>query len=307
MGEALGVVVLQGSAAPGVKTSLGAGGAEFNFAVAIARLGFKVEWIGLLGDDLVGDLIRSVARDEGVSLDHACTVSGGQTGLYVRELHRSGDRRLAYYRGESVARKFEPTLWPLDWKTVPGWLHVTGITAALGDGPRALLFRAIDWANSVGVPVSFDPNYRSALWAPDEARPHLRRLSERADHLLMSEDDAELLTGTAEPEDVLEAFTMPKLRAVVLKRGEKGILARVGGNIRCLSASPTQKVVDTVGAGDAFDAGYVAVLVTGGTSEDALRMGLHLGARATEGIDDQCYPRRADLPQALRSLIGGLT
>ena len=255
------------------------GGAEVNFAVCLARLGRTVAWYGMLGDDPAGRMVLRALREAGVEASAVTVAAGEQTGIYLRDWQPDGERRPRYYRAGSAARLLAPASLPAD--LAPGrWLHLTGITAALGDGPRAMLHELVDRARRIDAGVSFDPNYRPALWAPHEAAPHLGELAARCNVLLMSEDDSHLLFGGDE-RGALEAARELGPATVVLKRGRRGALALHGATF-AQTAAVEARAVDPVGAGDAFDAGFVAALLDGAPLDAALAAGARLGALATE-------------------------
>ncbi|HEU4976281.1 MAG TPA: sugar kinase [Baekduia sp.] len=256
------------------------GGAEVNFAICLSQLGVDVAWHGHLGDDPAGRKVLRALTDAEVSTALVRSWPDERTGLYLRDWRPDGVRRPSYYRARSAARHLHPRHWPAD-ATATRWLHLTGITAALGDGPRALLEHLLEWARASGLRISFDPNYRPALWSAAEAAPVLRALAAQADVVLLSEEDAELLFGDLAPEATLEAALGLGPGIAVLKRGARGALAAADGVVHHVAPAPAQ-AVDPVGAGDAFDAGLVAALLERRPLEEALRLGALLGARATE-------------------------
>jgi 2-dehydro-3-deoxygluconokinase len=273
------------------------GGAELNFAVGLARLGQDVAWIGALGNDPFGGVVRSTLTAEGIDDRFVAIVDGGRTALYLREWLPDGQRRLVYYRQGSVASELTPALWP---DVAPAWVHVTGITPALGDGPASLVEHAVSWAHERGIPVSLDPNFRPALWSAAAARDRLLPLAERSSVVLLSDEDAEMMFGSRVPDRVLECVLELGARVAVLKRGDRGVIARKRdrGPLSTLAAAGT--ALDPVGAGDGFDAGFVVAMLATGDLEFALELGAYVGARAVEAVGEHCYPSRSELPEGLR-------
>jgi 2-dehydro-3-deoxygluconokinase len=270
------------------------GGAEVNFAVCLAALGERVAWYGMLGDDPAGRMVLRELRQAGVEVAAVTVAAGERTGIYLRDWQPDGERRPSYYRAGSAARLLAADRLPAD--LAPGrWLHLTGITAALGDGPRALLHELIDRARRVDARVSFDPNHRPALWPAQDAAAHLRELASRCDVLLMSEEDSWLLFGTDE-HAALEAARELGPSTVVLKRGRRGTLALHGAAVAEIEAIQAH-AVDPVGAGDAFNAAFVAAVLNGAPLETALAAGARLGAHATEHCGE--HPQRSTIPHAL--------
>lgn len=281
-GEALLAVLPQDpvSFEDGTSFSTHVGGAELNFAVCLAGLGVDVAWHGHLGRDGAGRKVLRTLEQAGVSTELVATWPHERTGLYLRDWQPDGRRRPVYYRAGSAARRLRPSCWPGS-AAATRWLHITGITAALGDGPRALLEHLVGWAHARGLTISLDPNFRPALWAAHEAAPVLLQFACASDVLLLSEEDADLMFGDVDAQTVLDQATRLGPEIVVLKRGGRGALAAADGVVHAISPEPAH-AVDPVGAGDAFDAGLVAALLRGHPLDRALRTGARLGALATQ-------------------------
>jgi 2-dehydro-3-deoxygluconokinase len=277
------------------------GGAEVNFAVGVRRLGAPAAWIGWVGDDSLGRLVRTSLEREGVETRWVGIDGERPTGLYLREWLEDGTRRPYYYRRGSAAERLDAVRWPASELDGADWLHVTGITAALGPAQSRAVDAAVDWATERGIPVSLDPNYRPTLWSVDEARPRLEALARRCQVLLASTEDAELLFGTTDPDVVIERARALGIETVVLKLGAEGAVAWSGDEQVFDPAAAVDAVIDPVGAGDGFDAGFVAALRATGDLRLALRLGNHVGARAVEALAEHAYPRADELPEALRA------
>ena len=152
-------------------------------------------------------------------------------------------------------------------------LHLTGITPALGPGPLRAVERAIEIATASGTLVSFDVNYRSTLWSADEAGPVLARLAGSADVLFRRirrrPHCCSVSTVPSGPQTFDDgehlARGLAKLgpATVVVKLGALGSLALSGDDVHQAPTRPVT-VVDAVGAGDAFVAGYLSEHVAGG-------------------------------------------
>jgi 2-dehydro-3-deoxygluconokinase len=182
-------------------------------------------------------------------------------------------------------------------------LHVTGITVALSSSAEEALHEIIDRAVALGASISIDPNYRSALW-PDgqRAREALTRLARRADLLLLSEEDALVLFETADPVAIFSAASDCGVSDVVFKRGARGAIVRHGGQMLEVAPEIATRDVDPVGAGDAFDAGFLAAIMRGLSPQIAGRCGAWCGARAVEQVgENDGYPTLAELPADLRA------
>jgi 2-dehydro-3-deoxygluconokinase len=294
-GETMGLVVqgAPGSLRNGEPMTFGMGGSESNVAIGVRRLGLPATWIGRVGADPPGDLILRELRAEQV---HALAATDpSATGLMVRWRPSGAHGRVTYYRRHSAGSHLAADDIPAEIVRGASVLHVTGITLALGPGPADAIAHAVDVARDAGVTVSFDLNYRSALWSPGEAAPALEAAVRRADIVFAGELEAEIITATADPLQAalaLEEMIPTHPCQVIIKRGAEGCLARIDG-VTIEQPAPAVTVVDTVGAGDACVAGYLAELMSGAEPAVRLRTAVAAGAFAVtvsgdwEGMPDR--------------------
>ncbi|MGH3734124.1 MAG: PfkB family carbohydrate kinase [Micromonosporaceae bacterium] len=177
-----------------------------------------------------------------------------------------------------------------------GVLHVTGITLTLGAAPADALRHAVAVARRAGVTVSLDVNYRAALWPQDRAAGVLRELLGQVDVVFAGVAEAELLAGGDHTVEQLAAqISGHGPRQVVVTRGAAGAYALADGTAYQTPAVPVA-VVDPVGAGDAFVAGYLAELIAGGTPRRRLATASTVAAFVVSTAGDwEGLPRRAEL------------
>ena len=292
-----------GRPGPGAALPLGIGGAESNVAIGLARLDVDCTWVSRVGDDALGRFLTREIRAEGVRV-LATRDPVAPTGLMLKE-HRNGRPwRVRYYRGGSAASRFSAADVDAvaDEIAAAEVLHLTGITAALGPGPLAAMERATELARAAGTLVSFDVNHRATLWPADEAAPVLARLTASADLVFAGPEEIALVLGRAPATATVQgAEVLARELAergpstVVVKLGALGALALSGGQVHSAPALPVT-VVDAVGAGDAFVAGYLSELVAGRPVPDRLRTGNACGG-AVCGVpgDWEGLPTRAEL------------
>ncbi|MFI5936402.1 sugar kinase [Actinoplanes sp. NPDC051494] len=269
--------------------TLGIGGAESNVAIGVARLGGEATWIGRLGPDATGDLIAHRLHAEGV---RAVVIRDASfTGLMVKHRRTAGLLHVDYHRAGSAGSRLVPSDIPGETVRAAGILHVTGITPALGDTARAAVFQAVETARAAGVAVSVDVNYRAKLWSRFDAAPVLRDLVTRADIVFAGPDEAALIAD-GPPAEALAALGPAE---VVVKDGPRGCEALIDGKRHRREALPVP-VVDSVGAGDAFVAGYLADRLAGAEPQDRLATAIAAGAFAvTVPGDCEGLPTRAEL------------
>ena len=255
-------------------------GAESNTAIGLARLGHRAGWVSRVGADEFGACVRAAIRGEGVDVSAVVEDAEAPTGVFFKERRRAGQTQVTYYRASSAASRLTPDDLAPNYLAQARYLHLTGITPALSASCRQATRHALDIAEEAGVPVSFDPNVRLKLWPEEEARRVLGAMLPRMRVVLAGKDEAALLTGEADPEAAARAIAALGPSQVVVKLGAQGALAFEDG---CLVHEPAVEVDahETVGAGDAFNAGFLSGQLRGWDLERSLRLGNLLGARAT--------------------------
>jgi 2-dehydro-3-deoxygluconokinase len=273
------------------------GGAESNVAIGVTRLGQNARWIGRVGDDGVGRRVLRELRAESVELA-AVVDPDARTGLMLKETPTAGSTRVSYYRSGSAGSRLRPEDLDLDAIRTAGVLHVTGITLALSDSAAAAVHSAVDAAAAAGVPVSFDVNHRAALWVGRDAGAAYREVAERATIVFAGDDEASMLVGAGTPGELATRLADLGPVQTVVKLGERGCVARIDGVDYAADAIPITPL-DTVGAGDAFVAGYLTALLDDRSPAERLDLAVRCGAFACLGPGDwESLPRRADLDAA---------
>lgn len=246
------------------------GGAESNVAIGLARLGVSVGWFGALGNDPFGKLILKALRGEGVDVSRARLDDGAPTGMMFRE-HIAGRLAVHYFRKHSAASRMQADQLDEDYIRGAKLLHITGITAALSENCRQTLRRAVAVAKEAGVRISFDPNLRLKLWSIEEARETLLPIAADADFFLPGWDELKLLYNTDDFEEIKDHLS--RLKAVTVIKGKDD--TTVVWNNGAEEAVPfyrAEQVVDTVGAGDGFCAGFLAGIMKGMSPVEAVKL-----------------------------------
>jgi 2-dehydro-3-deoxygluconokinase len=308
---ALGEVMLRLAAPPPQRlaqaTSLDVqiGGTEANVAAACARLGLSTAWISALpADHAWGDRTVRELTAHGVDCSGVVLRPGARMGLYFLE-YGAAPRpvRVLYDRRDSALSRLVPG--DVDWGLVrrARMIHVTGVTAALGPNLRDVLRRAVDEAAAAGVRVSFDVNFRSRLWSPKEAREFLDEILARVDYLFIGADDAATLYDlTGAPDATLATLhTFAPRATIALTLGEEGSAVLGGSTIVRPSRRYTVTVVDRVGAGDAYAAGFLWATLSGRSIADAVDAGTALAALKCTIWGDVPVVTRAELDELLAS------
>jgi len=291
-------------------------GAEANVAVGLARLGHTAAYIGRVGSDGFGEAIRRRLRGEGVDTTHLATDPDATTGLLFRERRILGPAQVVYARRDSAGARL--AVADVDRAADAGalagarWLHLTGITPALSADAHAAIERAIELARAAGLTVSLDVNLRRRLWTDEAADPVLRAIAGRVDVLLGSPDELAVVTGLSPsdaPADLGRAALALGPGLAIATLGTDGALAvdrDAPDRPVARRAVALSTVLDPVGAGDAFCAGFIAARLDGAALTDALDAGNACGAAAAAAVGDQTgLPDRAELEAILRAAVHG--
>lgn len=266
----IGECMLELAAAAG-QWRLGAGGDSFNTALYLTRLGHPATYLTALGDDPFSAEMRAAWRDEGIVDDLVLTVPGRLPGLYAIRTDGAGERSFFYWRDRSAARAL------FDAKGIDAalaeagrarLLYLSGITLSLfDDAGRARLISLCAAVRANGGDVAFDPNYRPKGWPGAEAaRSAIAAIAPKVTIALPTLDDEQRLY----PGDGLEAvFRRWSAAELVVKIGAEGAAIR-DGDFRTIKPAAQIAARDTTGAGDAFNAGYLACRLRGLARDEAV-------------------------------------
>jgi 2-dehydro-3-deoxygluconokinase len=255
------------------------GGAELNVAIGCARLGLKTGWISRLGNDEFGRYILHFIRGEGIDVSEVKLVDGYPTSLNFKEILEDGSGRTFYYRANSPTTTLTAEALNEEYIQKAKLLHITGVFLAIDKEKNAeVLKRAVSIAKKSGMLISLDPNIRLKLWSKEEAKEALTSFLPYVDILLTGEEEAELLFGVRNPKEIIERCKSYGISYIAIKKGEKGSVGYYDGQY--IEAPPVKprKVVDTVGAGDGFDAGFIYGALKGWKLERILQFANTIGS-----------------------------
>lgn len=272
----LGEVMLELSIDPQDQAHLGIAGDTYNTAVYMARRpGLSVSYVTALGSDGFSNRIRAHMATHDIVADRVVTHPTRKPGLYAIETDDAGERSFTYWRSQSAARTLGEDSAPAFSDLLAGLSHLyfSGISLAiLSPLGRDRLFAALAAFRGAGGRVAFDSNYRPHLWeSPDVARSQTERAWRNCDIGLPSIDDEMTLFGDADESAVLERLANYGLRQGALKRAAAGPVGLDGTHLANVPSART--VVDTTAAGDSFNAAFLACLVAGGTTAEAMTAG----------------------------------
>lgn len=252
-------------------------GAELNVCAAAASLGLATGFASRVGADPFGQRVLAAARRLAVDASLVTIDDQHPTGVFFKDVHPDGRRRVYYYRTASAAAAMDRDDADRLVAARPRLVVVSGITAALSPDTFAAVRHLTDTAHTAGIRVALDPNLRPALGDPHTQAKALLGLLPRVDVLLLGTDEAGPLLGTDSPADVFAAAQRAGVAETVLKAGADGAYVQTEGKLVHL---PTfaRTVVDPVGAGDAFAGGYLAARMNGLTPWRSAWLGSKLAA-----------------------------
>jgi len=272
---------------------LRAAGAESNVAGMLTRLGLRAAWASRLGADPLGDLVLAGVGEHGVDVSRVVRDPQRPTGVYFKDPSPAGTR-VYYYRTGSAASGLAPSDLEGWVSARPAIVHVSAITAAISDSGAALLDRIVVGRAFGPALVSFDVNLRPTLWPVQRAAEVTRVLAQASDLVFCGLDEAEVLWGCRTPEQVRDVLDRP-VHLIVKDGAADAVAFGAGGVTRC--APVRREVVDPVGAGDAFAAGWLAGHLLGVQAYQRLRLAHEVAGAVLGSTSDL-----ADVPPAAEIL-----
>lgn len=239
-----------------------AAGSEVNVLIGVSRLGFKTSFITKLGNDEFSKFVLATLKSENIGVEGVKQVEGKNCGVFFVQRNYPIPEKsdVIYYRNDSAAKSISPD--DIDESLVINSkiVHLTGITPALSDSCRKATSKVLALAQENNVKVSFDPNYRKKLWSVQEARPVMQEIAKRTNILFVDISDAKIILGRdlSDANEALEDLLSLGPEIVVLKLGSKQGLAAISHQDKAKSFGIRVAPVDSIGAGDAVVAGFLA-------------------------------------------------
>jgi 2-dehydro-3-deoxygluconokinase len=274
------------------------GGAEANVAAACARLGLRAAWISALPDNPWGERVRRELSSHGVDCTYVQTFPGTRLGIYFLEYGVAPRAvHVLYDRRDSAFSRLSPHF--VDWEPVrtARLVHISGITPALGANARTIVERALDEAPT----VCFDVNYRAALWSPADARAFADATLPRARYVFLGRMEAHTVFELKGPaEAILEALARRAPKATIgLLEGAAGSTVLDGGRMWRPTINHAVQVIDPIGAGDAYVAGFVWATLTGRSTQEAVNVAATVAALKCSNWGDIALVTPRDVEEAL--------
>lgn len=302
------------------------GGGELNVAVGVSRLGLTSSWVSRLPENSLGRLLANRARQAGVEMSNIIWTREGRVGLYFVEFGASPrPSSVLYDRANSAISLIQPG--EVDWKAVFAgcrWFHTSGITPALSDSAAAATREALVAARKAGATVSYDLNYRGKLWSPVKARSVQEPLMEHVDVLITTEEDTRVVFGIESSsrgeEGDFQKVSVSAYKEVAQRLQEKFKFKAVAITLRenplvwrntwtAIAYADGKfyddvkydlEIVDRIGGGDSFSAGFIYGYLTHKDYAAAVRYGNAFSALKHSTPGDFNWTTLSEVEQLLK-------
>ncbi|MCC9621413.1 sugar kinase [Thalassospira sp. MA62] len=255
----------------------------WHFRNATTANEWRVSYVTALGDDRYSKQISDFIRHAGIETDDIPVIPGKRPGLYLIG-QENGDRFFTYWRENSAARRMADDISRL----ASGFanadvLYLSGITLAiLSPDRRAALIGLLGQLPSKTTLV-FDPNIRPALWEDRETcKQVITEVAKQSQIVLPSFDDEASLFGDNTPADTVRRYRDLGVAEVIVKNGSKACTFLKDGQAASLETPSVSNVIDATGAGDSFNAAFLAARFANCTTEDAIAKGQALSAKVIQ-------------------------
>ena len=276
-------------------------GDTYNTSVYMSRLGLQTDYVTNLGEDTFSQQIMHRLNSENIGTGMIQCLPGRSPGLYIIRNTPDGEREFSYWRKEAPARELFSTAdnCELLFQQLKNCdcVYLSGITLAIiGESARHHLLAVLQKLRAANVSIAFDSNYRPRLWeSKHEAQTAMMQVMQHTDIALLTLDDEFLLWGDDTLEGSKQRYKNCHLRELVLKRSAEDVVIITSDSQIHVPVPPVANVIDTTGAGDTFNAGYLAARLQNSSAEDAARQGIrcagiiirHRGAVIEKSVFDK--------------------
>lgn len=239
------------------------GGAPANVAVAVSKLGGEAGFIGCVGDDPFGRFLRETLEQNGVSAEGLQVTKDANTTLAIVTVDAEGERSFSFYRKPGADTRIDAARAIRDMGDT-GILHF-GSVSLTDPACRDAVVTVVRAAKKAGALITYDPNYRAALWEHEDAAIlQMRAVLPLCDIVKISDEETMFLCGVHDPEAALDKLMSLGVRLAVVTLGARGAMWRYG-ELQGMVPGFSVKVADTNGAGDTFFGSFLSrIAVHGG-------------------------------------------
>ncbi len=246
---------------------LSVAGAESNVAAYLSMLGAQVSWVSKVGDDPFGHFMLKELRGLGIDVERTDIAREFPTGIAFKD-RSAAQTKVWYYRSGSAASTMDETAAQTVSSLGSKLIHLSGITLALSPTCESFM-REVVRTKHADTRISFDVNWRPALWTKSGSQPVLD-FAQSSDIVFVGLDEAQALWGSQDEVAVRRLLDSPEI--LVVKRGADGSTI-FHGNEKVAVPALSVNVVEPVGAGDAFAAGFLSGYLAGMPMRNCGRLG----------------------------------
>lgn len=274
--------------------SMSPGGTTANVAACIAKLGLRSSFIGCVGDDPYGHYSIDELQRVGVDTGRMTLRPGAFTGIVLAVVDDTGERTfIACAKGASHTLLSSQDFKSVNFKEIP-IVHSTGV-CFVEEPSRSVLLAALEQAHKAGCQVYFDPNLRlEGDIFPKELRDAQWKAFSISDVVLIGDNEVELMFPGKSLKEGVELIRGEGAHIVVVKQGEKGASV-FSDEIEDSYPAFKVQVNSTTGAGDSFDAGFIAARVRGASLHDALVYACAVGGLKVTGLGARSVPSHEEV------------
>ncbi len=259
------------------------GGDTLNTLVAASRMGSKVGYITKVGNDSFQPYLLDAWQSENIDISYVKLVNC-YNGLYILSQQDDGEKNFVYYRKKSAATSLSTDDIAEEYIESASIVYSSGITQSLSTSAKGAVKKAFTLAKEKEVTVAYDPNYREKLWDVEEAKEALEEVIEYVDIIMLSNiHDAEVMFDISSYDKIIKYFWDRGVTTVVVKMGESGSAIGYKGEIQLIPAREVD-IVDTTGAGDAFNGGFLHGIVNGCTPFEAAKLATIIASEQVKSL-----------------------
>lgn len=259
------------------------GGDTLNTAVAAARLGSKVGYITRVGRDSFQTYMLDSWQAENLDTSNIKIVEG-YNGLYIISIQEDDRKEVVFYRKKSAATTLSTDDITEDYIQRANIVYSTGIAQSLSSSVRGAVKKAFQLAKDKGCLAAYDPNYRERVWEVDEAKEAMEEILDCIDIIMLNNThDAEWLIDQNSPDKIIKYFWDKGVTTVAVKMGKNGCVIGYNGEISTIPPIESY-VVDSTGAGDAFNGGFLHGIACGYTPFEAAKLAMIVASEQVKGL-----------------------
>jgi 2-dehydro-3-deoxygluconokinase len=278
------------------------GGDVYNTLVACARLGSHAAFCTQVATDGFGKLLLKEFEEQQIDSRYVYKTPHGANGIYFTSKNDDGHHEFLYYRQDSAASQITPKQVTPQMIQQTKIMYASGITQAISSSARQTVLKAFQMAKQLGIITAYDPNYRLSLWKhQDIALEAMIEVLPFVDVILPSVEDLQGMYNFKGIHHMMEYFRLRGVPIVAIKEGAEGVTLSFKSRQIKIPPQTVDRVKDSIGAGDAFNGGFLHGLIQQRSLQECGRLGALVAAHSLQAMGPtQGLPRWSDIQEALQ-------